>query len=102
MSRNDPSHDDREGYAIAKHADSDMLESVLKHLIWRHEKYGDDTILILAREAFERGMGDMDVECWGMFDHGNFPIPCDSSYVAALETVRDAVMDDAREKITGC
>lgn len=100
MSRNDPSHDDSEGYAIAKRTDSEMLDTVLVDLMHDCIEGRNDTALILLREAFNRGMGDMGVESWGMFDHGNFPNPCDISCVAALRAVRDGVMDMARADIT--
>ena len=100
MSRNDPSNDDSEGYAIARRTDSDMLEAVLHDLMCDCIEGKSNTALVLLREAFYRGMDDEGIECWEMFSHNNFPMRDDGSYRAALETVRDELMDDARARIT--
>lgn len=100
MSRNDPNCDDREAYAVAKRTDSDMLDCVLHDLMRDYLEGRKDTALILLREAWYRGMESEGVQCWEMFDHNNFPLWDEKSYRASLETVRDDLMDMARDEIT--
>ncbi len=77
-----------------------MLDCVLHDLMCDYLEGRKDTALILLREAWHRGVESENIECWEMFCHNNFPACDDKSYVAALETVRDELMDEALAKIT--